>query len=64
MKDELEKEKGYARPNTKLIFSGKILDNDNATIDELGIKESNFLVVSVSKTRLPASKKEEPFVFY
>lgn len=45
----------------KLIFSGKILENDK-TLEAYGIKEKDFLVVMVSKPKAakPVPKAEEP----
>ncbi|CAH1772208.1 unnamed protein product [Owenia fusiformis] len=56
-KDKLEKEKGKEFPSDglKLIYAGKILDNDK-TIKEYKIEEKNFVVVMVTKSKPSASK--------
>lgn len=50
VKEQIQKSQGHAVDLQKLIFSGKILDNDK-TIEEYGIQEKDFLVVMVSKVR-------------
>ena len=50
MKESIHKQQGHAVELQKLIFSGKILENDK-TIESYGIKEKDFLVVMVSKVR-------------
>lgn len=50
VKEQIQESQGHAVDLQKLIFSGKILDNDK-TIEEYGIQEKDFLVVMVSKVR-------------
>ncbi|WFC95500.1 UV excision repair protein rad23 [Malassezia brasiliensis] len=61
VKESIHKQQGHAVELQKLIFSGKILENDK-TIESYGIKEKDFLVVMVSKPKAakPAPKAEEP----
>ncbi|BFZ61135.1 UV excision repair protein rad23 [Saitoella coloradoensis] len=58
IKAKIEEEKGYEANNQKLIFSGKIL-GDEKTVDEVGVKEKDFVVCMVSKPKA-ASKPAEP----
>ncbi|KAI8354488.1 hypothetical protein B0O80DRAFT_451177 [Mortierella sp. GBAus27b] len=59
IKAEIEKTQGHPISNQKLIFSGKILVDEN-TISEYNIKEKDFLVIMVSKPKAatPASSSK------
>lgn len=48
VKESIQKQQGHAVDLQKLIFSGKILENEK-TLEDYGIKEKDFLVVMVSK---------------
>ncbi|KAG0227192.1 UV excision repair protein RAD23 B [Actinomortierella wolfii] len=48
IKEELEKQKGFPVSSQKLIFSGKILQDDQV-ISDIKIQEKDFLVVMVTK---------------
>ncbi|GAO50140.1 UV excision repair protein Rad23 [Saitoella complicata NRRL Y-17804] len=58
IKAKIEEEKGYEAKNQKLIFSGKIL-GDEKTVEEVGVKEKDFVVCMVSKPKA-APKPAEP----
>jgi len=54
LKNKIEKERGCAPENQKLIFAGKILD-DAQTVKELNFDDKKFIVLMVT----PAKKKVE-----
>lgn len=43
----------------KLIAYGKVLEDDNKTLTDYGIKEGDFVVVMVSKPKPQAAAKPE-----
>ena len=54
-KEKLLAAKGYDPKLTKLIFSGKILGDDAATLGDAGVKtkeDGGFIVVMVSKAKV------------
>ncbi|CAE6431570.1 unnamed protein product [Rhizoctonia solani] len=50
LKQKVKDAQGHPTEQQKLIYSGKILSDDK-TVDSLGIKEKDFLVVMVSKPK-------------
>ena len=48
LKNKIKDDQGFDVNSQKLIFSGKIL-NDDRTVESLQIKPKDFLVVMVSK---------------
>ena len=48
VKEAIKSSQGHDVENQKLIFSGKILANDQ-TLEQCSVKEKDFLVVMVSK---------------
>ena len=50
VKEKINSEKGWASSTQKLIYSGKILQDDN-TIESYKIEEKGFIVCMVSKVR-------------
>ncbi|KAJ2717057.1 UV excision repair protein rad23 [Coemansia spiralis] len=61
VKEKVEAEQGLPAATQKLIFSGKILA-DTQTMEEIGIKENDFMVVMSSKPKpgVAASKHAAP----
>lgn len=58
VKEKISKEKGWDASTQKLIYSGKILQDDN-TIESYKIEEKGFIVCMTSKPK-PAPKPAEP----
>lgn len=58
VKEKISKEKGWESAQQKLIYSGKILQDDN-TIESYKIEEKGFIVCMTSKPK-PAPKPTEP----
>ncbi|KAI6953556.1 hypothetical protein KC321_g16890, partial [Hortaea werneckii] len=58
VKDKISKEKGWEPSTQKLIYSGKILQDDN-TIESYKIEEKGFIVCMTSKPKA-APKPAEP----
>eukprot|EP00047_Mylnosiga_fluctuans_P001863 m.222203 g.222203 ORF g.222203 m.222203 type:complete len:347 (+) comp10729_c0_seq1:4317-5357(+) len=58
LKQRLEKEQGeeYNAAGLKLIHAGKILSDDQQTIGQCNIKETEFIVVMTSKPKAGAAK--------
>ncbi|CAE6407306.1 unnamed protein product [Rhizoctonia solani] len=54
LKQRIKDVQGHPTEQQKLIYSGKILSDDK-TVDSLGIKEKDFLVVMVSKAKPKAA---------
>ncbi|KAE8164988.1 hypothetical protein BDV40DRAFT_286470 [Aspergillus tamarii] len=54
VKGKISKEKGWEVPQLKLIYSGKILQDDK-TIESYNIEEKGFIVCMVSKPKAPSS---------
>jgi UV excision repair protein RAD23 len=50
VKEKISKEKGWEPAQQKLIYSGKILQDDN-TIESYKIEEKGFIVCMTSKVR-------------
>ena len=48
-----------AANSMKLIAYGKVLEEDNKTLKDYGIKEGDFLVVMVSKPKPTTAAKPE-----
>ncbi|KAJ2359496.1 UV excision repair protein rad23 [Coemansia sp. RSA 2618] len=53
VKAKVEESQGFPADTQKLVFSGKILKDDQ-TIEEIKIKESDFMVVMTVKPKAPA----------
>jgi len=58
VKEKISKEKGWETSTQKLIYSGKILQDDN-TIESYKIEEKGFIVCMISKPKA-APKPAEP----
>ncbi|KAJ2587936.1 UV excision repair protein rad23, partial [Coemansia sp. RSA 1797] len=58
VKEKVEKSQGFPATTQKLIFSGKILSDDQ-TIGGIKIKESDFIVVMTTKPKAVAKPKPE-----
>ncbi|KAJ2500418.1 UV excision repair protein rad23 [Coemansia sp. RSA 1972] len=58
VKEKVEKSQGFPATTQKLIFSGKILSDDQ-TIEGIKIKESDFIVVMTTKPKAVAKPKLE-----
>ncbi|EHA22422.1 hypothetical protein CBS63078_5989 [Aspergillus niger] len=54
VKEKISKEKGWEVPQLKLIYSGKILQDDK-TIESYNIEEKGFIVCMVSKPKATSS---------
>ncbi|KAJ1304433.1 hypothetical protein OPQ81_005580 [Rhizoctonia solani] len=54
LKEKVKDAQGHPAEHQKLIYSGKILSDDK-TVESLGIKEKDFLVLMVSKPKAPAA---------
>lgn len=54
VKEKISKEKGWEVPQLKLIYSGKILQDDKA-IESYNIEEKGFIVCMVSKPKTSSS---------
>lgn len=59
IKDKIKAEKGWEPSTQKLIYSGKILQDDN-TIESYKIEEKGFIVCMTSKPKAAPSKAAEP----
>ncbi|KAG0262175.1 UV excision repair protein RAD23 B [Actinomortierella ambigua] len=59
IKEELEKQKGFPVSSQKLIFSGKILQDDQV-ISDIKIQEKDFLVVMVTKPAASSASASSP----
>ncbi|KAJ1735984.1 UV excision repair protein rad23 [Coemansia biformis] len=55
VKEKIESSQGFPAATQKLIYSGKIL-TDGQTIEGIGIKESEFMVVMTAKPKPGAAK--------
>jgi len=62
LKQRLEKEQGeeFAASGLKFIHSGKILSDDNQTVQQCNIKENEFIVVMTSKPKAAPAKAAAP----
>jgi len=59
LKEKITAEKGWEASTQKLIYSGKILQDDN-TIESYKIEEKGFIVCMTSKPKAAPSKPAEP----
>ncbi|KAK4505033.1 hypothetical protein PRZ48_002996 [Zasmidium cellare] len=59
VKEKISAEKGWETSTQKLIYSGKILQDDN-TIESYKIEEKGFIVCMTSKPKAAPSKASEP----
>jgi len=59
LKEKISSEKGWEPQTQKLIFSGKILQDEN-TIESYNIEEKGFIVCMTTKPKVVASKPAEP----
>jgi len=59
LKEKISGEKGWEASTQKLIYSGKILQDDN-TIESYKIEEKGFIVCMTSKPKAAPSKPAEP----
>jgi UV excision repair protein RAD23 len=59
VKKKIEEKLKHPAANQKLIYSGKILE-DNQTLGEYNINENDFLVLMVRKAPAPTATKPEP----
>ncbi|CAK1361196.1 uncharacterized protein RHO25_005206 [Cercospora beticola] len=59
VKEKISAEKGWDPSTQKLIYSGKILQDDN-TIESYKIEEKGFIVCMTSKPKAAPSKAAEP----
>ncbi|KAI5367706.1 Putative UV excision repair protein Rad23 [Septoria linicola] len=59
VKEKISTEKGWDTSTQKLIYSGKILQDDN-TIESYKIEEKGFIVCMTSKPKAAPSKAAEP----
>lgn len=59
MKEKISKEKGWDTSTQKLIYSGKILQDDN-TIESYKIEEKGFIVCMTSKPKAAPKPAEPP----
>jgi len=62
LKQRLEKEQGeeYTASGLKFIHAGKILSDDNQTIQQCNVKETEFIVVMTSKPKAAPAKAAAP----
>ncbi|KAG1677391.1 hypothetical protein FOA52_010771 [Chlamydomonas sp. UWO 241] len=51
LKAAVQTERGHAADSLKLVYKGKVLDSDTATVGEAGISDAGFIVVFVSKPK-------------
>ncbi|OAF68839.1 hypothetical protein A3Q56_03359 [Intoshia linei] len=59
LKKQLEESRGDRYISVKLIYKGKIMNNED-TLNSYGLKENAYIVVLCPKTaRIPSAKKEE-----
>jgi len=49
LKGKVQKELNIESVNQKLIFNGKILDNENSTLADYKIKDKDFIVLMITK---------------
>ncbi|KAL2854722.1 XPC-binding domain-containing protein [Aspergillus pseudodeflectus] len=59
VKEKISKEKGWDAPLLKLIYSGKILQDDK-TIESYNIEEKGFIVCMVSKPKAQPASSQGP----
>ena len=59
MKKKIEDELGYDGTNMKIVFKGKVVQDDTVTLAQAGCVENEFLVL-VAKKKAVMPKKEEP----
>ncbi|KAL4912524.1 XPC-binding domain-containing protein [Aspergillus aurantiobrunneus] len=59
VKEKISTEKGWNVPLLKLIYSGKILQDDK-TIESYNIEEKGFIVCMVSKPKVPPASSQGP----
>ncbi|KAL2852875.1 XPC-binding domain-containing protein [Aspergillus pseudoustus] len=59
VKEKISKEKGWDAPLLKLIYSGKILQDDK-TIESYNIEEKGFIVCMVSKPKTQPASSQGP----
>ncbi|KAL2865698.1 putative UV excision repair protein (RadW) [Aspergillus lucknowensis] len=59
VKEKISKEKGWDTPLLKLIYSGKILQDDK-TIESYNIEEKGFIVCMVSKPKAQPASSQGP----
>jgi len=59
VKEKITAEKGWEKSTQKLIYSGKILQDDN-TVESYKIEEKGFIVCMTSKPKAAPSKPAEP----
>lgn len=56
LKDSVASTRNIARETLKLVYKGKVLDDESKTVEESGISEAGFIVVFIQ----PAKKAEAP----
>ena len=61
VKDKISKEKGWEPSTQKLIYSGKILQDDN-TIESYKIEEKGFIVCMTSKVRIRRVRRDVEYI--
>lgn len=49
LKEKIQKELSVDPTNQKLIYYGKIMDDDNKTLADYKIKEKDFIVLMITK---------------
>ncbi len=60
VKQAIQREQGHAVDQQKLIFAGKILE-DNQDLTSCGVKETDFLVLMVRKPKSVSVFSNEAF---
>ena len=55
MKEKIEEEHKMQADLMKLIAYGKVMDDDNKSLEAYSIKEGDFIVVMISKVSLRAT---------
>jgi len=58
LKQEIEKQHGFAADTQTLISKGKKLDDENKTIADWSIKENDFIIIMIQKPK-PVAKPAE-----